>query len=568
MTAENIEDNVTFEALNLAPDLLAAVTAEGYEEPTAIQKAAIPVLVAGRDVLGLAATGTGKTAAFTLPMLHRILELPKRRAPRGLVLVPTRELALQVARAVHRYGKVAGIRVVPLYGGADFRPQLKSLSRGVDVVVATPGRALDHLDRGTLRLDEIAVAVLDEADEMLDMGFQEDLETLLGATPPDRQTALFSATFPARLRKIAKTHLTDAERIEVERTALSGDEPAVRQVAVVVRRDDKIDALIRVLDLEAPEAAIIFCRTRHMVDELADTLAARGYRVEALHGGFNQNLRERVMSRLRAGANDLLIATDVAARGIDVAHLTHVFNFDLPDNPAQYVHRIGRTGRAGRSGMAVSICTRRDKRLVNDIERHTGSTVEILPVPRVEDLRRRQLARMVRTATETLAAGDLELWLEPAATLLSEEDPQQVVAALLRMLHENDVPDLDGEEDDRDLNALRGGPPPPRHDGGSYGGPMHGADRGPQRGPPAHHNGHWARLWVSIGREEAVRPGDLVGAIANESGLDGSDIGRIQIHQRFSLVEVRADAAGHVIDRMRGASVRNVKVHVREDREN
>ncbi len=441
-----------FLSLGLNPLLAEAVAALGYEEPTPIQKAAIPVLLAGRDVLGQAATGTGKTAAFTLPMLQRLADQPARRAPRALIVVPTRELALQVARAVHQYGKPFGTRVAPIYGGADFGPQLKSLTRGVDVVVATPGRAIDHLRRGTLRLDEISMVVLDEADEMLDMGFQEDIEVLLDAVPEDRQIALFSATFPDRLQAIAKKTMRDPQQITVARKAATEDGPRVRQVACVVRREDKVAALIRILDLEAPEAAIIFCRTRGDVDSLADTLAARGYRVEALHGGFSQSLRERVLGRLRGGANDLLIATDVAARGIDVAHLTHVFNYDLPGSAEQYVHRIGRTGRAGRSGMAVSLITRRERRFLFQISDHTGTPITLLPVPQVADLRERQLQRVLDQTKETLDNGDLEPWMETAQALLLDEEPERIVAALLRMQHEQTAPDLDAS-DDKDLNA-------------------------------------------------------------------------------------------------------------------
>ncbi len=538
----------TFADLGLSPALLETVTALGYEEPSPIQREAVPVLLAGRDVLGLAATGTGKTAAFSLPMIHRIAEGERGDAPRGLVLVPTRELALQVARAVHRYGKGHRMRVVPIYGGAPFPPQLKALKRGVDIVVATPGRALDHLNRGTLLLDEITVSVLDEADEMLDMGFQEDIEALLDAAPKQRQSALFSATFPVRLRRVADRHLTDPATVEVARMPATGDAPLVRQVAVVVRRADKLAALVRILDLEDPEAAIIFCRTRADVDELSDALAARGHRVEALHGGFSQAQRERVLGRLRGGANDLLIATDVAARGLDVSHLTHVFNYDLPQSPEQYVHRIGRTGRAGKSGMAVSLATRRERRLLHLIGEHTGRRVELLPVPRVADLRRRQLSRVMESAAESLAAGDLEDYHSLAQDLLDGEEAVEVVAALLRLHHESRHGKP--EREDRDLDA-RGGRQPPEQ-------------RSPRSGPPSD---EWGRLWVSLGRHAGVRPGDLVGAITNEAGLTGRDIGAIRILPRFSLVDVRADAVRDVVEAMRGATIRNRPAKVREDRE-
>jgi ATP-dependent RNA helicase DeaD len=537
-----------FAASGLIDPLVKVVDELGYEDPTPIQAAAIPHLLEGRDVLGLAATGTGKTAAFTLPLLHRLAAMPERSAPRALVVVPTRELALQVARAVHTYGRPLGIRVLPVYGGASYSPQLKALSRGVDVVVATPGRALD---RGSLNLESVRFLVLDEADEMLDMGFQEDIEKLLAATHPDRQTALFSATFPQRLQRVARAVLRDPVKVEVERTAMDGDQPAVQQVACIVRRQDKAEALIRVLDIEAPEAAIIFCRTRGDVDELADTLAARGYRVEALHGGFSQGQRERVLRRLRAGANDLLIATDVAARGLDVSHLTHVFNYDLPQSAEQYVHRIGRTGRAGRTGMAVSFVTRRERRLLFEIQDHTGVGVQIRPVPRVEDLRRRQLARVVKAAKSTLAEQELEPWNDAAAALLDGEEAPRVVAALLRMLHENEAPDLDDGGDDRDLDAA------------PQGNPERAAERRPPASNPQHQGGEWAPIWLSVGRNLGVRPGDLVGCITGEAGISGQDIGRIHIDMRYSVVEIRPEVALRVLDRLPGALVRGRPLHVR-----
>ena len=549
MSEDTMAEGQDFGALGLSRGLVQAVEALGYEEPTPIQKEAIPVLLEGRDVLGLAATGTGKTAAFTLPMLDRIAGLSPRKAPRALVVVPTRELALQVARAVHTYGRPQGLRVLPIYGGAAYRPQLHGLTRGVDVVVATPGRAIDHLERGSLRLDEIACVVLDEADEMLDMGFQEDIEALLAACPEERQTALFSATFPHRLKAIARAVLRDPVKVEVARSASDGDAPAVTQIACIVRRNDKPEALARILDIEAPEAAIVFCRTREIVDDLSDMLAARGLRVEALHGGFSQQQRERVMRRLRAGANDLLIATDVAARGIDVAHLTHVINFDLPQSPEQYVHRIGRTGRAGRKGMAVSLITRRERRMMFQIREHTGQDVQLRPVPRVADLRRRQLKRVVDDVTNTMGEQELGPWHAAAEALLEEHEAKDVVAALLRMAHEQVAPDLDEESEDRDLTA-----------GGGAGG-MERRPRQPRH--PRADAGSWAPLWVDIGRMSSVRPGDLVGAFAGEAGIAGKDVGAVHITQRFSVVEVRRDLADVVLERMQGATIRGRRVQVR-----
>ncbi|MGH9182133.1 MAG: DEAD/DEAH box helicase, partial [Acidimicrobiales bacterium] len=331
----------SFADLGLAPELLQGLSELGYEEPTPIQRETVPALIEGRDLLGQAATGTGKTAAFALPMLHRISGQAGGADPQALVLVPTRELAVQVSEAIHRYGRLLGIRVLPIYGGQPIVRQLRALERGIDVVVATPGRALDHIARSTLKVAALRIVVLDEADEMLDMGFADDIEAILSDTPGDRQTVLFSATMPPRIDKMARRHLRNPVRIELGRQATEpGATSLVRQSAYVVPRAHKPAALGRVLDLEAPAAAIVFCRTRDEVDQLTSTLNGRGYRAEALHGGMDQEQRERVMGRLRAGTADLLVATDVAARGLDIEQLTHVVNYDVPSAPDSYVHRI------------------------------------------------------------------------------------------------------------------------------------------------------------------------------------------------------------------------------------
>ncbi|MCW2776623.1 MAG: box helicase domain protein, partial [Frankiales bacterium] len=353
----------TFADLDLRPELLAALSSLGYEEPSPIQREAIPPMLAGRDVLGQAATGTGKTAAFALPLLQRLR--PGGRSPRALVLAPTRELAMQVSEAIHRYGRDLGARVLPVYGGQPIGRQLKVLDHGVDVVVATPGRAKDLIERGALKLDEVETVVLDEADEMLDMGFADDLEAILGAAPQERQTVLFSATMPSRVNHMVRKHLKDPVRVLIQReTTEPGEAPKVRQVAYVVPRSHKAAALGRVLDIEAPVATIVFCRTREDVDGLTETLNGRGYRAEALHGGLSQEQRDRVMGRLRSGVAELLVATDVAARGLDLDQLTHVVNFDVPNAAESYVHRIGRVGRAGREGVAVTLAEPRERRML------------------------------------------------------------------------------------------------------------------------------------------------------------------------------------------------------------
>src|SRR6478735_5255963 len=359
-----------------------ASTKLGYEEPTPIQQEAIPPILEGRDLLGQAATGTGKTAAFALPIVQRMAADGRSTGPIALVLVPTRELAMQVAEAVHRYGRALGVRVLPIYGGQPIGRQLHAMRTGVDVVIATPGRALDHLRRGSLDMRTVRMVVLDEADEMLDMGFAEDIEAVLQQAPENRQTVLFSATMPPRIEAIAKRNQRDPVRIRIAKPApKAGEAPRVRQQAYLLKRDAKVAALGRILDLESPAAAIVFCRTRTEVDELTETLNARGYASVALHGGMTQEARDKVMRRLRAGNAELLIATDVAARGLDVEHLTHVVNYDLPASPESYVHRIGRVGRAGREGVAITLVEPREHSQLRNIERLTRQKIGIAQVP-------------------------------------------------------------------------------------------------------------------------------------------------------------------------------------------
>ena len=432
-------DGPTFEDLGLRPELLRALTSLGYEEPTPIQQEAVPPLVEGRDLLGQAATGTGKTAAFALPVLQRLTAHRSERPPVALVLVPTRELAVQVSEALHRYGRELGARVLPVYGGAPIVRQLRSLEAGVDVVVATPGRALDLLQRGSLHLGEVATVVLDEADEMLDMGFAEDLEAILDETPEERQTVLFSATMPRRLDSLARRHLRDPVRINIAREkAAAGEAPRVRQTAYVVPRAAKPAALGRILDVEAPAAAIVFCRTREEVDTLTETLNGRGYRAEALHGGMSQEQRDRVMGRLRGGTADLLVATDVAARGLDIEQLTHVVNYDVPSAPESYVHRIGRVGRAGREGVAITLAEPREHRMLKTIEKVAGAPIVVEKVPTVADLRARRLDLTRAALRESLLTddGDLDRFRVVVETLTDEFDLVEVALAAVKLAHE------------------------------------------------------------------------------------------------------------------------------------
>ncbi|HSJ08393.1 MAG TPA: DEAD/DEAH box helicase [Longimicrobiales bacterium] len=541
-----------FEELGLMPELVRALTGLGYEEPTAVQRGAIPLLLEGRDLLGQAATGTGKTAAFALPLLQRLAGSPQTRAPRGLVLVPTRELAMQVAEAVHKYGRELGVRVLPIYGGQPIMRQLKALDRGVDVVVATPGRALDHISRRTLKLEEIQTVVLDEADEMLDMGFADDIESILAATPAARQTLLFSATFPPRLDGIAKRHMRSAVRLEVEREAkrADGDGPRIRQVAYVVPRAHKMTALARVLDVEAPTAAIVFCRTRTEVDELTETMNSRGYRAEALHGGMSQEQRDRVIGRLRGGTADLLIATDVAARGLDFEQLTHVVNYDVPSAPDAYVHRIGRVGRAGREGVALTLAEPREQRLLRNIERVTGQRLQMQKVPTVADMRARRMELMRAGLREALLEEGNDKYRVVVEALADEFDLMDIAMAAVRMAHEaSTAPDAE-EQDVPDVNMSAS------RQGG-------GGSRAPQGRSREGRGGATSRIFIGAGRRAGIRPGDLVGAIANEAGLRGADIGILQIADSHSIVEVPESVAAHVIAALRGTTIKGRKTAVR-----
>ena len=609
---------VRFEALGLSPALLEALTALGYEEPTPIQAEAIPLLLEGRDLLGLAATGTGKTAAFALPLLERIHGAGTARLDddvhdgerpvRAVVLVPTRELAMQVAEALHKYGRKAfGTAVLPVYGGQDIRQQLRALRRGVDVVVATPGRALDHIRRGSMDLSAVSYVVLDEADERMDMGFAEDLDAILEALPTERQTALFSATMARRVGEIAERHLKTPARVTIRREQVAeGEAPRVRQTAYLVRREHKVAALGRVLDMEGPTAAMVFCRTRTEVDTLTETLTSRGYRAEALHGGLNQEARDRVMRKFRDGTVELLVATDVAARGLDVEHVSHVVNFDVPSAPDGYVHRIGRTGRAGRSGIAITFAEPREQRLLRNIEQLTKQKIAFEAVPTIVDLRARRLEALRGSIEEALVEGDLDAYRVVVEALSAEHDLMDIAVAAVRVAHEaeggdesddeRDIPTLEmrdrgasgaargeGRFDrerprrertfDRERSPRAGGdrerPPrersfdrPPRERGDEEAArstrrPVRG------RGPDA----DVTRIWIGLGRSAGMRPSDIVGAIANEAGINSRAIGAIDIADKFSLVEVPGDAAESVIKALKGTTMRGKKVLVRRDRE-
>ncbi|NNF54354.1 MAG: DEAD/DEAH box helicase [Acidimicrobiales bacterium] len=569
----NVTPEIGFATLGLHQSVLEQVLALGYEEPTPIQTEAIPLLMAGRDMIGQAATGTGKTAAFALPILQRLAEAPRNaqrgKGPSALILTPTRELAMQVSEAIHKYGRGIGAKVLPIYGGQPIVRQLKELQRGVDVVVATPGRAIDHIKRKTLVLSGIDIVVLDEADEMLDMGFAEDLESILSELPRERQTVLFSATMPPRIHSIARSHLVDPAVIRIARETSDSEEiQKVRQVAYVVNRNHKAVTLGRILDMEAPESAIVFCRTRVEVDQLAETLNGRGYRAEALHGGMSQEQRDRALGKLKSGIADLLLATDVAARGLDISQLTHVFNYDVPSAPEAYVHRIGRVGRAGREGVAITLAEPREHRQLKNIERVTKQKFRMESVPTVEHLRERRMDITRGQLREAIQGGKSDMFRPILESLADEFDVVEVAMAAILLAHEATAPEADEIDipaatikskprKDRDGRSRKNEDRKPR-----------GADRG-QRGGSRGGRGddsNRTRLYVNSGRSNGVRAKDLVGAIAGEAGVPGHDIGPIDIQDRFSLVSVPAERADEVINAMRNVAIRGKKVTLRRER--
>ncbi len=566
-----------FATLGLEAALLTTLETLGYEEPTPIQHKAIPPLLAGRDLLGRAATGTGKTAAFTLPLLQRLTHLARQPHPSALILVPTRELAMQVCEAVQRYGKEQQIAILAVYGGQAIRPQLVSLKRGVDVVVATPGRALDHIRRKTLKLQDLQVVVLDEADEMLNMGFAEDLDAILQETPKERQTALFSATMPPRIASIARRHLQNPIEIHIAKEPVkAGATPRVHQTAYLVARQHKVPALIRILDMANPTSTLVFCRTRLEVDELTSRLNSRGYRSEGLHGGMNQAQRDRVMQSFRSGETDLLVATDVAARGLDISHVSHVMNYDVPSSPEAYVHRIGRTGRAGRSGEAMMLVEPREKWLVQNIERLTKSKIQITMLPTVSDLQAKRVERIEASLQKILKAKTFDRFRDVIHSLSEKFDPTDVAAAAIQLASET----KDGERTEKEIPAIRDNAPEvssqsrrPRRGGSDRSqGVQSGRspDRPIRRGRQARRaepSVTMTTVYFNAGKNAGIRPGDLVGAIANEAGVHSNMIGQIKISDDSSLVKLPEEIAQGIIRVLGRTRIKGKKVKVRLHRD-
>ena len=546
-----------FDTLGLRPELLKTISDLGYEEPTPIQRQTIPHLLEGRDLLGQAATGTGKTAAFALPVLQMI-DAAAKVVPFALILVPTRELAMQVSEAIFKYGRGLNVKVTPIYGGQPIFRQLQALDRGVHIVVATPGRALDHIGRGSLHLGAIKTVILDEADEMLDMGFADDIDSILQATPVERQTVLFSATMPARINALARKYQRDPVRIQIGRSDTTPGTALVRQSAYMVQRAHKPAALGRILDIEGPKATLVFCRTRIEVDQLTETMNGRGYRAEALHGGMDQPQRDRVMGRLRDGTAELLVATDVAARGLDVDTLTHVVNYDVPSAAESYVHRIGRVGRAGRQGVAITLAEPREQRLLFNIEKLTKQKIAIERVPTVADLRARQIEVTVNAVREALASDDLDDYNDVLNALAGDHNMRTIALAAVKLAHEAGGATVDEAEIPDFSHKVDRGPRTDRPERGERQG------KGP-RPSPGHRGGTVGTgfIYVALGRKVGIRPGDLVGLIANESNLSGREIGPIKITEQFSIVGVPEGRVDDVIETLRNTMLKGKRPNAR-----
>jgi ATP-dependent RNA helicase DeaD len=549
MTTSDPDENraeLTFDDLQIHPSVLQAVKEVGYESPSAIQAATIPAMLAGSDVVGLAQTGTGKTAAFAIPILSKIDT--NSRTTQALVLAPTRELALQVAEAFSRYGAHLHVNVLPVYGGSSYGPQLAGLKRGAQIVVGTPGRVIDHLEKGTLDVSHLDYMVLDEADEMLQMGFAEDVERILADTPEYKQVALFSATMPPAIKKITSKYLHDPVEVTVKAKTQTAENITQRYIQVSYPR--KMDALTRLLEVEQGDAMIVFVRTKQATEEVAEKLRARGFSAAAINGDIPQAVRERTINSLKDGSLDILVATDVAARGLDVERISHVVNFDIPHDPESYVHRIGRTGRAGRSGTALLFVTPRERHLLKSIERVTRQKLVEIELPSVDDVNEKRVAKFRDSITEALAAPGIDLFRQLIEGYERDHDvPLADIAAALALQSR------DGEE------FLMTEPPPEKR--------RERPDREPRNeGPrkPRERRGDFATYRISVGKRHKVMPGAIVGAIANEGGLHRSDFGHISIRPDHSLVELPAKLSHDTLKALEKTRIQGILINLQPDR--
>ena len=564
-----------FAELGLSPELLKAVAKLGFEEATPIQSATIPVLLSGRDVIGQSQTGSGKTAAFAIPLIERVH--PERKVPQALVLCPTRELAMQVAEDVASFALFKrGVRELPIYGGASYERQLRGLRDGAQIIIGTPGRVMDHLQRGTLKLGEVSAIVLDEADRMLDMGFREDIETILAQAPPERQTILFSATLSPPIQALIRRFTRDPVNVRIEASALTI--PDIAQTYYEVDRRSKLEVLCRLLDLEDLKLAIVFCATKVMVDELTSHLVARGYRAEALHGDLSQAMRERVMSRFRQGSCELLVATDVAARGLDVEDVEAVFNYDLPHDGEDYVHRIGRTGRAGKKGRAITFVAGREIYKLENIQRFTKARIVRARVPTLDEVEERKTEALFERLRETLSGGTYPRQDAALDRLLEAgHSATDIASALIHLLAAGSGEKTGKAPAASEVRERPTAPPardirPPEEQPRATNGPDAGAAPRPPRpkpgkradrapAPNSHERG-MTRLLFSVGETHGIRPGDLVGVISGVTRLPKESVGLIQILERESLVDVSTEHEDEIQEKLNGIRFKGHKLAV------
>jgi len=544
-------ETIRFADLGLAPAVLEAVEAVGYENPSPIQAQSIPHLLEGKDILGTAQTGTGKTAAFALPILSRVD--PGLNKPQVLVLAPTRELAIQVAEAFQTYAsKMRGFHVLPIYGGSDYRGQIRGLQRGAQVIVGTPGRVMDHLKRGTLKLNNVKSVVLDEADEMLRMGFIDDVTWILDQTPDNVQVALFSATMPKEIRRVADTYLNKPAVIKIESTSQTVDR--IEQQYWLVRGVNKLDALTRILEVENFDAIIMFVRTKTATAELAEKLEARGYAAAALNGDMSQQLRERAIDRLKRGQLDIIIATDVAARGIDVARVSHVINYDIPYDAEAYVHRVGRTGRAGRTGKAILFVAPREKRMLRTIENTTKTVIKPLELPTKAQVADKRATEFKNQITSTIGEQDLEFFRELVVSYSEETQGEPLdIAAALAYMAQAEKPLLKPNELVEDK--------PVRHTDNDRGRRSERGERN-ERGRRNDNDENLETFRLEVGHDQGVKPGDIVGAIANEADIKSRYIGHIRIRDDYTLVDLPKDMPNELLSHLKKVRVRNTAINL------
>lgn len=521
-------ESMQFMELDIRPEILKAIAGMGFEEMTPIQARAIPVELEGADVVGQAQTGTGKTAAFAIPILQKVN--PKLKKPQAIVICPTRELAIQVADEIRKLAKyLPSVKILPIYGGQEISKQIRSLKAGTQIIIGTPGRIMDHMRRKTVKFDDISTVVLDEADEMLDMGFREDIETILSEIREDRQTLLFSATMPAPIMELTRTYQRNPQTIRVVRKELTV--PNITQYYYEVRPKNKGEVLSRLLDIYDPKLSVVFCNTKKGVDELVQELQGRGYFAEGLHGDMKQTMRDRVMKSFRNGKTDILVATDVAARGIDVDDVDAVFNYDLPQDEEYYVHRIGRTGRAGKTGMAFSFVVGREAYKLRDIRRYCKAKIKAQPIPSLNDVRETRVEKIFERLDAYIEDQDLNRYVKMIEDLVNEKDytAMDVAAAFL-------------------AEALRSAEGRERQTGDDFG------DTGAEAG--------MVRLFINIGKKQGIRPGDILGAIAGESGISGNMVGTIDLYDKYTFVEVPREVASDVLDAMKNVKIKGKAINV------